>query len=76
MDLLDYFLYSNIGFIFINALKDTFFFLSSLVLLPFLSDSIFFIYYYILKTSFIVYIYISILYILIFIKKIIKKFSY
>jgi hypothetical protein len=41
MDLLNYFLYSNIGFIFLNALKDTFFFLSSLVLLFFVSDLFF-----------------------------------
>ena len=39
--ILDYLLYGNIGFIFLNALIDTFFFLSSLVLLFFVSDLFF-----------------------------------
>lgn len=47
MDLLDYLLYGNIGFIFLNALKDTFFFLSSLVLLFFVSDLFFYLLLYI-----------------------------
>ena len=41
MYLFDYLLYGIIGFIFLNALKDTFFFLSSLVLLFFVSDLFF-----------------------------------
>ena len=47
MDLLGYLLYGNIGFIFLNALKDTFFFLSSLVLLFFVSDLFFYLLLYI-----------------------------
>ena len=72
MDLLDYLLYSNIGFIFLNTLKDAFFFLSSLVLL-FFYWIVIFLFIIIYQRLPLLYIFISILYILLFCKENNKK---